>query len=126
MKAVLGYIDCPACGTAKGMRITPDKNGDPFGFCEAECGQQLRVGGDKRRVRSFVARYPWAAGEAVQDARTVADLAQDLRDMGMTTSSRVHEDKPVTAPEQEKVKPVVKRSPLQDAADYLLNGGVSA
>lgn len=110
MKAVLGHIDCPACGTVKGMRITPDKNGDPFGFCEAECGQQLRVGGDKRRVRSFVARYPWAAGEAVQ----------------------VEPAKPVTvkvaetAPAPEQVKPVAKRSPLQDAAAYLLNGGVSA
>lgn len=59
-KQILGHIDCPTCGTAKGMRITPDKNGDPFGFCEANCGQQLRIGGDKRRVRDFVARHPWA------------------------------------------------------------------
>jgi hypothetical protein len=42
------------------MRITHDKNGDPFGYCEAECGQQLRVGGDRYRVKAFLARFPWA------------------------------------------------------------------
>jgi hypothetical protein len=61
---ILGHIDCPTCGTAKGMRITHDKNGDPFGYCEAECNQQMRIGGDKRRVKAFLARYPWAAGAA--------------------------------------------------------------
>lgn len=61
-KAVLGHIDCPTCGTAKGMRVTHDRNGEPFGYCEAKCSQQLRVGGDKSRVADFVARYPWAAG----------------------------------------------------------------
>jgi hypothetical protein len=68
MKAVhvLGHIDCPTCGTVGGMRITADKNGDPFGYCEAECSQQLRVGGDARRVRKFLARYPWAAGQEQQ------------------------------------------------------------
>lgn len=60
-KTVLGHIDCPTCGTVKGMRITLDKNQHPFGFCEAECGQQLRVGGDLRRVAKFVSRHPWAA-----------------------------------------------------------------
>lgn len=60
-KNVLGYIDCPACGTEGGMRITHDKNGEPFGFCEANCNQQLRVGGSPRRVALFVALHPWAA-----------------------------------------------------------------
>ncbi|HEY0955923.1 MAG TPA: hypothetical protein VGE36_14260 [Roseateles sp.] len=46
------------------MRVTLDKNGEPFGFSEACCNQQMRVGGDKRRVAAFVARYPWAAGPA--------------------------------------------------------------
>ncbi len=59
-REVLGHIDCPTCGTKGGMRITPDKNGDPFGYCEAECNQQMRIGGDKRRVKAFAARYPWA------------------------------------------------------------------
>jgi hypothetical protein len=64
-KKILGHIDCPSCGTAKGMRISADRNGDPFGFCEAECGQQLRIGGNVRRVRAFLARFPWAAGAPV-------------------------------------------------------------
>lgn len=62
IRDILGHIDCPTCGTVAGMRITPDKNGDPFGYCEANCGQQLRIGGDKRRVRDFIALYPWASG----------------------------------------------------------------
>lgn len=61
-REILGHIDCPTCGTAGGMRVSKDKNGDPFGYCEANCGQQLRIGGDKRRVRDFIARFPWAAG----------------------------------------------------------------
>lgn len=59
-REILGHIDCPACGTKGGMRITHDKNGDPFGFCEAECNQQMRVGGSARRVALFLKMYPWA------------------------------------------------------------------
>lgn len=55
--ALLGHINCPSCGTAKGMRVTTDKNGDPFGFCEAKCGQQLRVGGNSYRVAEFKANH---------------------------------------------------------------------
>lgn len=62
-REILGHIDCPHCGTAKGMRITADRNGAPFGYCEANCSGQLKVGGDARRVAAFVARYPWAAGK---------------------------------------------------------------
>jgi hypothetical protein len=57
----LGHIDCPTCGTHKGMRITHDKNGDPFGYCEVTCSQQMRIGGEKSRVRRFIERFPWAA-----------------------------------------------------------------
>lgn len=57
-RTILGYIACPTCGLKDGMRITEDKNGDPFGFCESHCGQQLRIGGDRRRVRDFFERYP--------------------------------------------------------------------
>lgn len=63
MREVLGHIDCPTCGTAKGMRITQDRNGDPFGYCEANCSQQMRIGGDRTRVAAFVKRFPWAAGK---------------------------------------------------------------
>lgn len=120
MKAVLGHIDCPSCGAVKGMRITQDKNGAPFGFCEAECGQQLRIGGDKRRVRSFVARYPWAAGEPVTVTGDEAVAVQVVAPVPVPVAA------PVATPVvPEPVKPV-KRSPLQDAAAYLLSGGVSA
>jgi hypothetical protein len=70
-REILGHIDCPSCGTAKGMRITHDKNGEPFGYCEAECGQQLRVGGDRYRVKAFLARFPWAAKTAPAPAEPV-------------------------------------------------------
>lgn len=74
-REVLGHIDCPCCGTAKGMRITADKNGAPFGYCEANCNVQMRIGGDARRVAAFVARYPWAAGKPVEAAKPVPALA---------------------------------------------------
>lgn len=64
-KTTLGHIDCPTCGTKGGMRITHDKNGEPFGYCEDGCMQQMRIGGKPRRVAAFVARYPWAAGKAL-------------------------------------------------------------
>lgn len=60
MAEILGHIDCPACGTKGGMRVTPDKNGDPFGFCEANCAAQLRIGGNPHRVAAFRRLYPWA------------------------------------------------------------------
>lgn len=63
-REILGHIDCPSCGTKGGMRVTLDKNREPFGFCEAECNQQLRIGGSPRRVALFVALYPWASGKA--------------------------------------------------------------
>lgn len=55
---LLGAIDCPMCGYGNGMRITEDKNGEPFGFCEANCDGQLRVGGKKSRVEQFYKHYP--------------------------------------------------------------------
>ena len=60
-KRVYGHIDCPLCGHAQGMRITADKNGAPFGFCEASCDGQLRVGGKPRREAAFFAKYPHIA-----------------------------------------------------------------
>lgn len=56
-KTILGHIDCPTCGEETAMRITTDKNGDPFGFCEI-CRQQLRVGGDADRVEDFYRAHP--------------------------------------------------------------------
>lgn len=77
-KDVLGHIDCPACGTVGGMRITADKNGEPFGFCEANCNQQLRIGGSDRRVALFVARHPWA-GKPVTVPEPEAKPAQPAK-----------------------------------------------
>lgn len=61
----LGRIACPTCGMADGMRITQDKNGEPFGYCDAGCNQQMRIGGSSYRVGKFVARYPWAVPKPV-------------------------------------------------------------
>lgn len=101
---ILGHIDCPTCGTAKGMRITADKNGDPFGFCEANCGQQLRIGGDKRRVRDFVARHPWA---------------------GQPVTEPTPEKKPVTvtAPKSQEPEPKPQRKQVANPFDFLLKAG---
>lgn len=100
-KEILGHIDCPTCGTAKGMRITHDKNGEPFGYCEAECNQQMRIGGDKRRVKAFAARYPWAMPPAVPVTAPAPAPAPEA--------------KPATAPAP---KPKASANPF----DFLLNG----
>lgn len=57
-KEILGYIDCPHCGHENGMRITLDKSGAPFGFCEANCNGQMRVGGNAARVAAFYRKNP--------------------------------------------------------------------
>ena len=57
-KTIFGWIDCPTCGHEKGMRVTADKSGAPFGFCEANCEGQLRIGGKPRRVAAFFAKHP--------------------------------------------------------------------
>lgn len=98
-KQTLGHIECPTCGTAGAMRITLDKNGDPFGYCEANCNQQLRIGGDRRRVAAFTARYPWAAG-------------------GTPPTEAKKAPEPAPAAKQRQAKP----GPF----DFLLNGGATA
>lgn len=57
-KEQIGTIDCPCCGYAGGMRITKDRNGDPFGFCSGNCGVQMRVGGNADRVAAFYRNHP--------------------------------------------------------------------
>lgn len=70
-KTIHGRIDCPCCGAKEGVRITADKNGKPFGFCDVNCGVQVRIGGDKYREAEFKKRYPAIAasvsGEPVSD-----------------------------------------------------------
>ena len=40
------------------MRITPDKSGAPFGYCEGDCSGQMRVGGNAARIEKFYAKNP--------------------------------------------------------------------
>lgn len=100
---VLGYIDCPTCGTVGGMRVTHDKNGHPFGFCTATCRQQLRVGPDAERVAHFVKRHPFAAGEAAAPVAAPAPVAAA----------------PAPAPAP---VPARKRSSMADALQFLAGG----
>lgn len=112
-KAVLGHIDCPTCGTKAGMRVTHDKNGEPFGYCEANCSQQLRIGGDKRRVRDFVALYPWAAapGEPVPAPKPAA------APVTVTAPKAAAKPAPVTPP--------AKPKPAAGVFDFLLTKGTT-
>jgi len=79
-KTIHGRIDCPCCGTEKGVRITQDKNGKPFGFCDAKCGIQLRIGGDTYREAEFNKKYPAIAasvrGDSVTDTEKKPTLQQ--------------------------------------------------
>lgn len=111
-KEILGHIDCPTCGTAKGMRITSDKNGDPFGYCEAGCSQQMRVGGDKYRVQKFIARYPWAAGQPQTEPVTVTETEKPAPEKPAPAVK-----KPVT--ETAPAPEAKKRTGLGDALKYL-------
>lgn len=99
-KKVLGHIDCPACGTVDGMSITHDRNGEPYGYCEANCDAQLRIGGKARRVAAFIARYPWAAGEGV-------------------TPEPKKTAEPVPVPEPEPVVTKPKKSAFAQALEHL-------
>jgi len=110
-KEILGHIDCPTCGGAKAMRITHDKNGDPFGYCEYSCRQQLRIGGDKYRVKKFIERFHWAAAPVpVTVPAQVAKTTPEAPKIPVT----------VTVPEQ-AAKPV-KRDAFAHAM-ALLGGG---
>lgn len=88
-KKVYGHINCPHCGYEKGMRITADKHGEPFGFCEANCDGQLRIGGKPRRVAEFFKNHP--------------DIAAAMQQKAPKT--------PVTVTEPEKPAPAVTEPP---------------
>lgn len=92
------------------MRITLDKNGDPFGYCEAECNQQMRIGGDKRRVQKFVSRYPWAAGQQQSQPVTVTETVTETEKPAQAAPKPVTETPPAT---------VKKRGGLDDALKIL-------
>lgn len=107
-KTILGHIDCPTCGTAGGMRITHDKNGDPFGYCEAECAQQLRIGGDRWRVQKFIERHPWAAKPKADAPAEAPASAPAVRPAAT--------EAPAPAPAPKKTE---ARSPMADALNFL-------
>lgn len=92
-KEILGRIDCPYCKLSQGIRVTHDKNGMPFGYCDGGCHGQMKVGGDAFRVGRFVDQYPWAA--PLNTAKTV--------------SVQVRE------PEPEAPKPSLAPAPVQQA-----------
>lgn len=115
-REILGHIDCPVCGTVKGVRITHDKNGEPFGYCEAECNQQIRIGGSPRRVAAFIARYPWAAGASPVTVTAPATAPEPAKPAAKAAS-------PVTAPAP--AIPPAKR-PVANPFDFLINPKAAA
>ena len=112
-KETLGHITCPACGTANAMRVTHDKNGEPFGYCEDGCNAQLRIGGKPRRVAAFLKLYPWAAGKAAPTAPTPAPAPEAA---------------PAPAPAPAKAAAPAKPAPKKVANpfDFLLNQGAKS
>lgn len=97
-REILGHIPCPVCESE--MRVTKDKNGAPFGYCESNCNAQLRVGGSAHRVAAFVKRYPWAGAPV-----TAPDTAPPAEKKPAAP--------PVTAPAP-VTKAAPKRGPLDD------------
>lgn len=72
-KIIYGRIDCPVCQTSEGVRITKDKNGEPFGFCDAKCEVQLRIGGKLSRVKAFYSAHPGIYAAMSENPVTVTE-----------------------------------------------------
>jgi len=83
---LLGHIDCPSCGTAGGMRITEDKNGNPFGYCEADCDQQMRIGGLPDRVNKFFDRHPNVKRPGQPDKMSGSEIMPPPAKSGMASA----------------------------------------
>jgi hypothetical protein len=109
---ILGYIACPSCGTDHGMRITRDKNGHPFGWCEKNCGQQLRVGPDQRRIRDFFKLYPQLSARAPEPAAATSAEPMPVPQVKVP----VAEPKPAVKP---AAKPAPKRSAFEEGLSIL-------
>jgi hypothetical protein len=132
-QTVLGRIDCKGCGTPNGMRITHDKNMEPFGFCDAECGLQMRIGGNKRRVELFIKNNPWAAAPGAKNPGEAAPGQTPDKPAAARPAAKASKQKPVLPAEPVQiVEPstpppaapveVKKRSSFEDALALL--GGV--
>lgn len=109
---VLGRIDCPCCGYAQGMRITKDKNGHPFGFCDAQCRVQMRIGPDPDRVSAFIRRHPWAFGGDEQPKPNATPAPAPAAPAPAAPAAKA---KPASAP-----APATRpRSSMEQALDFL-------
>lgn len=97
-REILGYIDCPHCGEAERMRVTPDKSGAPFGYCE-ECNGQLRIGGNSTRVEAFYRKNPAVKrpGQAGEAAPIVVQPVE-VKKTAPKKAAPVIEPAPVIAP----------------------------
>ena len=133
-KPVLGMIDCPHCGEAKGMAVKADKNDEPFGHCE-ECAGQLRVGGKPGRVRKFLRLHPHlgaafryasvsGAGDSVGVAASVPVTAPSVQAAPVT--EKTAPEIPVTVTEQKPPKQEPKKSTWMDALASLATAAQAA
>lgn len=86
-KIIYGRITCPHCHFVDGMRITADKNGQPFGFCDANCRGQLKIGGDAFRVNKFYQAHPAIAN---------AMKGEPVTELPKSTEPENEPEKPVT------------------------------
>lgn len=81
---MMGRIDCPYCGYKDGMKITEDKSGNPFGYCDAQCAGQISVRSDEQRKKLFFAKYPHLkrtdAPPVEKPAQRVAPVAPSKKD----------------------------------------------
>lgn len=115
-KHLLGHIDCPTCGGAGTMRVTTDKNGEPFGFCKDGCRQQLRVGGDPDRVHDFYKAHPGIK-------KPGAPVTETVPEKPAAPAPAAKQAAPVTvtapAPAPAPAKPV--RKPAANPFDFLIN-----
>jgi hypothetical protein len=91
-REILGHIDCPHCGMSGGMRITLDKSGAPFGYCEGDCSGQMRVGGNAARIAKFYAKHP------------------HLKTSSLNVPSTQEDKKPEPAPAPKAEKPAPKKA----------------
>jgi hypothetical protein len=120
-RAILGYIDCPHCGHKGGMRITPDRNGAPFGYGEHCCAGQLRVGGAVRRVAAFYALYPHVKRDPAAAAPAPAPAPKPAA--AAPAAAPKPAPRPVTAPVP---APAPVKRPSVGPFDFLMRAGDKA
>lgn len=117
VQPVLGRIECKGCNTPDGMRITHDKNMEPFGFCDAECGLQMRIGGNKRRVELFIKNNPWAAAPSAKNSADATPGQLQDKPAAARPAAKVEKEKPkiegVYTIEAKDIKPEPPTAPVE-------------